>query len=354
LEEGNAYALAIRNNRFEVDQLHQFDSRSTRAYVSQTGEIFYSVGGNPVMDYRQDPAFAAGTRWIVPARDVLHIKGPAPKDPLHGESPLVAGGLPIWMNSGGSNYFMRFFQNMSRPSGVIETDNTLTGQQANELRARWEEHTKGVNIGGTPILTMGMKWKPMGMTSQDAQIAEAMKMSVADIARLFGVPLALIDSMEGSTYSNVEQLIMVWLRQGLGFYIDNIELAFDKLFAIERTTEYTEFNVDALLRPDFKSRVEGLTRAVQGGIYAPNEARKIEGLAAAKDGDEPRVQMQVVPLSVNAEKPEPPKPAPAPVAPPPDGEASPPKDEEKPPPEKLYTERALKAFMHLARTGTDG
>ena len=51
------------------------------------------------------------------------------------------------------------------------------------------------------------------------------------------------------------------------------------------------------MRSAFKDRIDGLARAVQGGIYSPNEARALESLSAAEDGDEPRVQQQVVPLS---------------------------------------------------------
>jgi len=316
LSEGNAYAIALRNERFEVASLHQFLSRSCRALVGPTGEIFYSVGGNSVMDYRMDPDFESGKRWIIPQRDVLHIKGPAPRDPLVGESPLVAAGLPTAANTGGLTHFWRFFQNMSRPSGVLSTKATLTKAQVDELRARWEEVTTGINIGKVPILTHDLQWTPMHMNSADMQIAEALKMSKADIAMIFGVPLALINDMTGATWNNTENLIMMWLRQGLGFYLEHIELAFDKLFRIELTKEYTEFQVDTLLRSDFKTRIEGLTKAVQGGVYAPNEARRREGLASVDHGDDPRVQQQLVPLSYGAEL-QPPAPgAASPPAPP--------------------------------------
>jgi HK97 family phage portal protein len=314
LEQGNAYALALRNDRFEVSELHQFSSRQSRALIGPEGEIFYALGGNQVMDARAtvtDAWLYDNGRWVIPARDVLHVRGPAPKNPLIGESPLVAGVLPIAVNSGGSAHLQRFFENMARPSGVLSTTLTLTEAQVKDLRARWEEQTKGLNIGGTPILTAGLKFDPYTINSADTAIAESMKMTVADISRLFGVPLALINDMTAATFNNTEALMQMWLRQGLGFYVDNIELAFDRLFGIERGVEYTEFNIDALLRPDFKSRMEGLTKAVQGGIYAPNEARKVEGLPKAKKGDEPRVQQQLVALSW--EPPPPPAPAPKPA-----------------------------------------
>jgi HK97 family phage portal protein len=324
LWEGNAYALAVRNERQEVASIHQLPSKACRVYYAvpseqneMLGEVFYSVGGNPLVHFENDPAYRDGRRIIVPQRDMLHICGPSrPEDPMKGTSPLEAGAVPLAVSTGAGVHFSRYFQNMSRPSGVLSTDKILTGEQVTELRKRWSEHSMGENIGGVPILTAGLKWEAMSISAQEAQIAESQKMATADIARLFGVPLAMINDMSQATFSNTEQLIMVWLRQGLGYYINHIELAYDQLFAIERALEYTEFNVDALLRPDFKTRVEGLARGVQTGIYSPNEARKREGLEKAEHGDEPRVQQQQVPLDWGGFEVQPtPPPAPSSSAP---------------------------------------
>lgn len=309
LAEGNAYAIGLRNDRNEIVELHQFPSSGCRALygppfdgtAGSPGEIFYSAGGNPVLEYWDDPAWKNGQRWIVPARDILHFCGPSrPDDPLKGESPLVAGGLPVALSSGAGGQLASFFQNAARPSGILNTDLTLTAAQVTELRARWDEQTKGVNAGGTPILTSGLKWNKVALTAQELQIAEMMRMSKEDIAMLFGIPLAMINDMTGATWNNTEQLIMMWLRMGLGYYVDQIELAFDKLFNIERSVEYTYLDIDAaLLRPDFKTRVEGFKNAIQGGVYSPDEARKMEGLPKAPKGagEEPRLQQQMVPLS---------------------------------------------------------
>ena len=102
-----------------------------------------------------------------------------------------------------------------------------------------------------------------------------------------------------------------WLAAGLGWLINHIEVALDQFVGLNaasvgKSREYTEFDTGALLRSAFRDRIEGLARAVQGGIYAPNEARRVEGLPAATDGDEPRVQQQVVPLSFATAPPPPP------------------------------------------------
>ena len=103
--------------------------------------------------------------------------------------------------------------------------------------------------------------------------------------------------------------------------------------------EYVEFDTAALLRSAFKDRIEGLARAVQGGILAPNEARNLEGYGDVEHGDEPRVQQQVVPLSAAEAIPTTPGPPGAPGAPP----AEAPKQLEKPKVDAQKFYQALKA-----------
>jgi hypothetical protein len=134
-----------------------------------------------------------------------------------------------------------------------------------------------------------------------------------------------------------------WLAAGLGWLINHIEVALDQFVglntdSIGRAREYTEYDTRALLRSAFKERLEGLSRGVIGGIYSPNEARRLEGLPNAESGDEPRVQQQVVPLSFAT------APPPAPPAPEPDKLA--PADET---PELDEDERTALIVFHLQR-----
>jgi hypothetical protein len=87
--------------------------------------------------------------------------------------------------------------------------------------------------------------------------------------------------------------------------------------------EYLEFDTRALLRSAYRDRIEALARGVISGIYSPDEARAAEDLPAVAGGygKQPRVQMQVVPLSYGADL-QPPSPQTS--APPPPGTATPP------------------------------
>lgn len=328
LDDGNGYALALRNDAFQADSLHLLRPRNTHPLITPDGDVFYAVGTNQVLaampEFWADPMRQIQGRWIVPERDILHVRAWCPRHPLIGESPLVAAASPILAQSQGLGSMAAFYANMARPSGVLQTDLILSKEQVAELRERWNEQASGAAIGGTPILTAGLKWQAAAaVNAVDAQVAELLKYSTADIARVYGVPLAMINDMTGATYNNTEQLIMTWLRMGLGFYLEHIELNFDKLFGFERADDFCELDVKALLRPDFKTQIEGLGKAVVSGLYAPNEGRAELGLPKVASGDEPRVQQQMVPLSW-----EPPEPAPpaAPAQDPP-AEDDPPEDD---------------------------
>jgi HK97 family phage portal protein len=319
-EDGNAYALALRNNRFEISELHLFRPQSSAPRVAVTGDVFYSLGGgNEIVERRFAAAGIESLLGLVPARDVLHVRLECKRHPLLGESPMMALLLEMAVGNAWLRQQLVIAANQGRPSGVIETELPLTPEQVAEGRKRWNDQTQGLNIGGTPILAHGMKWKPGIVSSRDAQLAELAGLNNNLIATRYRVPLALLSLGTQGPQASTEALMQFWIATGLGFCLNHIEEAVGQTFGLGGwPDDYLEFNTAALLRSLFKDRIEGLARGVQGGIYAPNEARAEEELPAKLYGDEPRVQQQVVPLSAWAQAP----PAtPAPDAPPPAGPA---------------------------------
>src|SRR5215204_3858325 len=318
--DGNAYGLALRNNRQEIDSLHLFNPRSCYGVAAETGDVFYSLQGNPVVD----PLF---DRIIVPARDVLHLRINADDNPLRGKSPLEAATFDIASSNAMVRQQLSFYLNQARPSQVLTTDMMLSKVQVEQLREAWNAQAQGLAQGGTPILTAGLKPFNLSATGHDAAIAEMLKLTDQHIALVFGVPLQIL-GIGGQTYGSTELLMQQWLAQSLIFLLNHIEEAAGNLFGLRgQPEEYLELNTQALLRPAYKERIEALARGVQGGIFAPNEARAELELPKADFGDEPRVQQQVVPLSAAGKIPAappapgaPPAPAPDPDKPEEDGE----------------------------------
>jgi HK97 family phage portal protein len=342
---GNAYALALRNSRQEVDSLHPITSRGTQPLVDpESGAIFYGLAEN---------VLAGQIDYAVPARDVLHIRcRTRPGYPLEGITPLRWAAMAQAANVAISATQATFFANASQPSGFLSTKEALTGNQLTELRAAWANRAAGIAQGEVPILGGGMEFQAMGITSQDAQLVAAFGMTVADIARAYGVPLPIIGDLSNATFNNTEQLLAFWLSTGLGFYVEHLEIAFDKFFALP-ADQFTELDTDTLLRTAFKDRIDGLTKGIIGGLYSPDEARAKEGLPMAPGGfgEEPRLQAQVVPLSAAGAVPAPSAP-PAPVDPVPTT-AEPSANDNPPTPDEATQNRAW-VRERLARAANHG
>jgi HK97 family phage portal protein len=310
---GNAYALALRNNRNEIIELHLMSHGTPM--VAMTGDVFYSLSGNEVIERQIGDAVALRG---VPARDVLHVRLEAPRHPLLGETPLTAAMLDLAASNAMARQAISFFDKQARPSGTLNTDKDLSPEQVAILRERWNEQSRGLNAGGTPILTSGLKWEPMTASAKDTQFAEIMKMTEQNVALAFRVPLQIL-GIGGTPYASTESLMQSWIASGLGFCLNHIELAFDQLFRLSGsadettayTREYVELDTAILLRSNFSERMDGYAKAIIGGVMSPNEVAAEEGLPTRGEaGNEPRVQQQVVPLSFGAQQqPEPIEPA---------------------------------------------
>jgi HK97 family phage portal protein len=341
---GNAYALALRNNRFEVSELHLMDARQSRPEIAQTGDIFYRLSGNDIINRR-----IQSSQLVVPARDVLHIRLATDRDSLIGVSPLQSVAMDMMTSGAINNQQIQFYTNQARPSFILTTDMVIDKDQVDQLRDRWNEQARGLNAGGTPILTAGLKPVPISTTPLDSQLADMMKLSDQHIALAFRIPLQILGiSGAGGQYSSTELLMQAWIASGLGFCLNHIEEAIGLFFGLEGVPwEYVEFDTSALLRSSFKERIESLARAVQGGIMAPNEARAKEDYGAVPFGDEPRVQQQVVPLSAAGKIPAAPGAPPAPPAP--SGDEPPPPDAAEEVPAKQETTNDLVERLRTAQ-----
>lgn len=310
---GNCYAIAQKDNSGDVVALHPVHPDHCAPYVNrETNDVFWSLAPTDLTPGASE--WPLDQQRLIPDEFVWHMHMATPYHPLCGVSPLTSACLSIATNCNMNRQVLAFLANMSRPSGTLNTDLKLTADAVEELRARWKEHSSGAGIGGTPILTHGLQWHALELSAPDTQLIDFYKLSIADIGRALRIPLPLIGVMDNATFNNAEVLMQFWKASGLGWLLEHMELSLDKFFGLPRD-QYCELNADALLRSEFKNRIDALVRGVQGGVFAPNEARAMEGLAAVENGDMPRVQQQLVAL--DWEPPEPQAPA-APALPPPD------------------------------------
>jgi HK97 family phage portal protein len=310
LLQGNAYAFARRNARGEISGMHVLDPRTTRPFVvPDTGDVFYRCGENLLA------GLTPGA--MVPERNIIHHRLPMlPGYPLVGVTPIFAAaassavGLHILRNS------QSFFGNSSRPAGTLNAPGKISKETADRLKEEWDNNYSGPRYGKTAVLPDGLKWEPLTITAQDAQLIEQLRWSVEDVARVFRVPLFLLGDTSKATYRNSEQLNRAYLSGCLGTHIEALEQRFTRAFDFPVDYEM-KFDLSALLRAEIDVRFQAYETALRSAWTTINEVRVQEGLQPVDGGDEPHIQMQYVPLSQAGERGAAPS-APPPVAPPSD------------------------------------
>jgi len=288
---GNGFGVCTRNNRYEIDAIYP-QYQMSPYITNDSKEVYYSFSDNILIDLDS----------MIPARDVLHLKMHTNQHPLRGETPLSAAVLSGATGTSIQGHTNRFFANMSRPSGVLQTDMSLTAEQTKALRERFESLSRDVNAGGTPILTNGLKYAPITMSAVDSEIIATYNMTVRDIASIYRIPLSLIgQNTEKSTASSTEDLMRFWVSTGLGFIIEHLENSLEALFNLP-ANERIEFDTEFILSADIKSRFEAYKIGVTAGVISPNEVRSREKLKPLGGGDTLYMQMQNVPLELTGKK----------------------------------------------------
>jgi HK97 family phage portal protein len=301
---GNGYLYFKNDERNAPAEMHCLDPRRVRyMQAPDTGDLFYTL--SPSAFYNRDDV------KLAESRDILHHRIFTLAHPLDGVTPLVAAaqsaatGLQIGTSSNS------FFGNASRPSGILTAPAGTSEADAKRLLDDWKRAYGPENRGtGNPaLLTADLKWQPLGMTAEDAQLIEQLRWTLNDVARCYRVPPFMLGDMEKMSYRNSEQLMRYYYGGCLQSQIEALENRFETFFDLGPDMEI-EFDLDELLRTDLDVRYKAYQEAITSGFLTINEAREREKLPSIKGGDEPLVQMQYRPLS-QAIKP-PPAPAPAP------------------------------------------
>lgn len=176
--------------------------------------------------------------------------------------------------------------NRAQPSGIL-TGKARNKEVVDNVREAWNQNMGGNGQYGVAVLDESWKFSPISMSAADIQLIEQMKFGVEEAARMFGVPSVMLASTDQAIRANVEQQSLNYVMHSLLPHLRTWEGALNQqlLTEVERDKYFFEFNVDGLLRGDFKSRMEGYSLAIASRIMNPNEARSRENLNRYDEGD---------------------------------------------------------------------
>lgn len=295
LSQGNTVALKERDNRGVVVRAHILDWNRLKPLVAPDGSVFYQIN-------RDDLAGVPQAIEAIPASEVIHDRWNTFFHPLVGLSPIYACGLAALQGNEIQNNSTAFFQNGSKPGGVLTAPGAISDETAARLKAHWDANYTGANVGKVAVLGDGLKYEAMAVTAVDAQLIEQLKWSDEKICGCFGVPPYMAGVGPAPLNNNVQSLAELYYAQCLQIHIESIELCLDDGLGIgegvtigtgrDAKVYGTEFDLDGLLRMDTATQVKTLSEAVLGGLMKPNEGRKKLGFKPVKGGDAVFLQQQ--------------------------------------------------------------
>ncbi|MEA4938537.1 MAG: phage portal protein [Christensenella sp.] len=271
---GNAYAQIIRNARGEVIALYPLMPNKMTVDRDQSGRLFYLYQRGS-----EDPTtLGKSTQVTLSPSDVLHIPGLG-FDGLIGYSPIAMAKNAIGLAIATEEYGAKFFANGAAPSGVLEHPGTIKDPQ--RVKESWNSAYQGsANAHKIAVLEEGMKYTPIGIAPEQAQFLETRKFQINEIARIFRVPPHMLADLEKSSFSNIEQQSLEFVKYTLDPWVVRWEQSMCRvLFSeSEKPAYFIKFNVDGLLRGDYVSRMSGYATARQNGWMSANDIRELENL----------------------------------------------------------------------------
>lgn len=264
---GNAYARKIRKNGHVTELWYLKPQLMTVERDTQTGRIKYTYSDditNQTYEYKPEQIF--------------HIKGLS-LDGVTGLSPISQAREAVGLSLATEEYGAKFFGNGARPGGVLEHPGILKDPE--KLRESWNKVYQGTrNSHKVAVLEEGMKYHTIGIAPEDAQFLETRKYQVNEICRIFRVPPHLVGDLERATFSNIEHQSIEFVQHTIRPWLVRWEQAISRslLDEKERLLYFSRFNVDGLMRGDYKSRMEGYAIGRQNGWLSANDIRHLEDL----------------------------------------------------------------------------
>lgn len=262
---GNVYVLKEREpGRGIVRAMYVLDSRRVKPLVTPDGGVYYQISSDYLAGLPQGVT--------VPASEVIHDRCPALWHPLCGVPPLYACARSATQGNRIQTNSATFFDNMSRPSGILTAPGLIDDITAVRLKQEWEQNFGGGNLGRLAVAGNDLKYQQITIPAEQAQLIQQLNWTVEDVARAFGMPLYKINSGPVPTSNNVEALEQQYYTGCLQILIESIELCLDE--GLELPKGYgTRLDLDGLLRMDSTAQIDFLEKAVKG-IMSSNEARK--------------------------------------------------------------------------------
>lgn len=248
-----------------------------------------------IYDYRD----GSGKTIRYTADEIIDIPFMLKADGLTHRGPIASNRNVIGQAISATEFGSKFFQNGGVPpfavTGAFQSGRSM--QRASEdlqeaVRKAAKEQRQAL------VMPAGLEIKSIGADAEKSQLVETQKFLIEQVARIYSLPPVFLQDLTHGTYSNTEQQDLHLVKHTLRRWVEQFEQEVNlKLFGRSSNVRYVEFNMDGLLRGDFKTRMEGYSAAVQNALMTPNEIRRRENLTDMDGGDALMIQGGTVPIA---------------------------------------------------------
>lgn len=281
--EGRFVSLIERDDRGQPMNLFPLPSATVKRLSNGRKVYCYKVNGGPAREYDQ--------------ADVLDIPFMLKPDMVSHRSPLRQCAVAIGKAVHANEYGSKLFKNGGLPAFMLQgpfgSEKSAVRAADNIAEATKEAARKGGNVIAIP---QGHHLDPLGADPQKMQLVETQEFAVVEIGRIYQLPPTFLQDLSRATFSNSEQQDLHLVKHTLKRWLEQLEAEMNlKLFG-RGSNRIVEFNVDGLLRGDYKTRMEGNSTAIQTGQITPNEARALDNREPLPGGEKLYIQGATVPL----------------------------------------------------------
>ncbi|MGM0561059.1 MAG: phage portal protein [Pseudomonadota bacterium] len=289
LLHGAAYAEIIRNGQgapVELWPLHPGQVAMER--IPGTRRIRFHVSDE------------VGTRRLLPG-EVLALKDRW-DDPFTPRSRLDRTREALGAVLATEQFAAATWRNGARPSGIVSHPEQIGPDAAKTLRESLQALYGGSdNAGRVAVIEEGMSWQAVHTTPHYAELSEARRLAVAEVSRIFNVPLPLLGDLSDANYSNLVEVRRQFATGGVQPWLNRWEQAILRdLFSEEAQASHAvEFDMDLLLRGDHLTRLQAYRIGREIGLYNANDLRRFEGMNPRNDTE---AEAFLSPMNMNSEQ----------------------------------------------------
>ena len=295
---GTAYAEKQLNGVNKITALWPLISSKMELRRSNTAELYYRY---------QMPD---GKYHYFNSNQILRITGFS-SNGLLGYCTYEKMSEPIGLSLALEEYASRFFSNGATPPSVLEHPASLSQEAQDRLRDNWSKVYGGLsNAHRIAILEEGMKLNTFGIDPEHAQAIESRKFMIDEVARIFNMPPHMLKQLGDSSYNNIEEQALEFIKYTLRPWLVRFEQAYNtQLLSIQEQDQlFFEHLVDGLLRGDTETRHQAYATGRQWGYYSANDVREMENMNPVEGGDLYMVPLNMIPADQMENPSEPEKP----------------------------------------------